>query len=71
MSSHPTLPPEVPEGALDEAVAAKVEALIEEEEGAQHRFTGVLRWVALLVALAMALFHLWAAWDIVPTTTMR
>ncbi len=70
-TTHHSLPPEVPEGALDDATAAKVEALIEEEEGAQHRFTGALRWVALLVALAMALFHLWAAWDIVPTTTMR
>ena len=71
MSSHNSLPPEIPPGALDNATAARVEALIEEEEGAQNRFTGWLHWVALVVALAMALFHLWAAYDIVPTTTLR
>ncbi|MBX6746233.1 MAG: TRAP transporter fused permease subunit [Acetobacteraceae bacterium] len=58
-------------GALDEATAARVEQLIEEEEGAQNRFTGLLHWVATAVALAMALFHLYAAYSIVPTTTLR
>ena len=65
------LPPEIAPGALDEATTARVEQLIEEEEGAQNRFTGLLGWLATGVALAMALFHLWAAWDIVPTTTLR
>ena len=66
-----SLPPEVAPGALDDATAAKVEALIEEEEGAQNRFGGVLGAVGTTIALAMSLFHLWAAWDIVPTTTLR
>lgn len=66
-----SLPPEVAPGALDDATAAKVEALIEEEEGAQNRFGGVLGIVGTTIALAMSLFHLWAAWDIVPTTTLR
>jgi TRAP transporter 4TM/12TM fusion protein len=70
-NAYAQLPPEIDASSLDAATAAKLEELIEEEEGAQHRFTGVLRWVALLVALAMALFHLWAAYDIVPTTTLR
>ncbi|SDD26330.1 TRAP transporter permease [Belnapia rosea] len=65
------LPPEIPPGALDDQTAARLEALIEEEEGAQNRFSGWLGWVGTGVALAMALFHLWAAWDIVPTTTLR
>ena len=65
------LPPEIAPGALDEATTARVEQLIEEEEGAQNRFTGLLGWLTTGVALAMALFHLWAAWDIVPTTTLR
>ena len=65
------LPPEVAPGALDEATAARLEKLIEEEEGAQNRFSGALGWAASGLALAMALFHLWAAWDIVPTTTLR
>ncbi len=65
------LPPEVAPGALDEATVARVERLIEEEEGAQNRFSGLLGRAATGVALAMALFHLWAAWSIVPTTTLR
>lgn len=65
------LPPELAPGALDEATTARVERLIEDEEGAQNRFTGLLAWVARGAALAMALFHLWAAYDIVPTTTLR
>jgi len=69
--THSPLPPEIAPGALDEATAARVEQLIEEEEGAQNRFTGILHWVATAVALAMALFHLYAAYSIVPTTTLR
>jgi TRAP transporter 4TM/12TM fusion protein len=65
------LPPEVAPGSLDAATTARVEALIEEEEGAQHRFRGMLAWIGTAIALAMSLFHLWAAWDIVPTTTLR
>ena len=69
---HPSaLPKEVLPGALDEATAAKVEALIEEEEGAQSRYTGWLGHAGTVLALLMSLFHLWAAWDIVPTTTLR
>jgi TRAP-type uncharacterized transport system fused permease subunit len=68
---HSPLPPEIAPGALDEATAARVEELIEEEEGAQNRFTGLLGWAATGVALAMALFHLYAAWSIVPTTSLR
>src|SRR3954470_9914951 len=48
-----------------------VERLIEEEEGAQNRFGGWLGVVGTGAALAMALFHLWAAYDIVPTTVLR
>jgi TRAP transporter 4TM/12TM fusion protein len=65
------LPTEIAPGALDQATTARVEQLLEEEEGAQNRFTGLLGWLTTGVALAMALFHLWAAWDIVPTTTLR
>ncbi|WP_270937490.1 TRAP transporter permease [Falsiroseomonas oryzae] len=69
--SSTVLPPEVPTGALDDATARRVEALIEQEEGAQNRLPGLLGHMAVAVALAMSLFHLWAAWDIVPTTTLR
>ncbi len=69
--SSTALPPEVPKGALDDATARRLEALIEQEEGAQNRLPGLLGHAAVAVALAMSLFHLWAAWDIVPTTTLR
>ncbi|MBW8271389.1 TRAP transporter fused permease subunit [Caldovatus sp. SYSU G05006] len=58
-------------GTLDEATAAKLEELIEAEEGSQNRFTGLLGHAGTALALAMSLFHLWAAWSIVPTTTLR
>jgi TRAP transporter 4TM/12TM fusion protein len=71
--THPShaLPPEARAEGLDAGTVARVEALIEQEEGAQNRFGGWLGRGAVLVALAMSLFHLWAAWDIVPTTTLR
>ena len=61
----------IQQAALDEATAAKVEALIEEEEGAQSRYSGIMGHVGTAIALSMSLFHLWAAWDIVQTTTLR
>ena len=70
-TTHSPLPPEIAPGALDEATAARVERLIEEEEGVQNRFTGWLSWIATGVALAMSLFHLYAAWSIVPTNSLR
>jgi TRAP transporter 4TM/12TM fusion protein len=69
--STTALPPEVQKGSLDEATAARLEELIEQEEGAQNRLPGLLGHAAVAVALAMSLFHLWAAWSIVPTTTLR
>ncbi|PZW44807.1 TRAP transporter 4TM/12TM fusion protein [Humitalea rosea] len=68
--SHSTgLPPEAAQ--LDRETAAQVERLIEAEEGIQNRYSGWLGVFGTAVALAMSLFHLWAAWDIVPTTTLR
>jgi TRAP transporter 4TM/12TM fusion protein len=63
------LPPEA--AALDDRTAAKVEELIEQEEGAQNRFRGALALLATVVAVAMSLFHLYAAVDIVPTMYLR
>ncbi len=63
------LPPEA--AALDDAVAAKVEALIEAEEGTVNRFKGFLGIAATTAAVGMSLFHLWAAIDIVPTMQLR
>jgi TRAP transporter 4TM/12TM fusion protein len=69
--SHSSLPPEINPATMDAATAARVEKLIESEEGVMNRFTGALGVVAVGLALAMSLFHLYAAWSIVPTTTLR
>jgi TRAP-type uncharacterized transport system fused permease subunit len=63
------LPPEA--AALDDATAARVEALIEAEEGTVNRFKGFLGIAATAAAVGMSLFHLWAAIDIVPTMQLR
>jgi TRAP transporter 4TM/12TM fusion protein len=63
------LPPEA--AALDDATATKVEALIEQEEGSQNRFTGWLSVTCTAGAVAMSLFHLYAAISIVPTMYQR
>ena len=63
------LPPEA--APLDDRTAAKVEELIEQEEGAQNRFRGPLALVATIAAVATSLFHLYAAIDIVPTMYLR
>jgi TRAP transporter 4TM/12TM fusion protein len=63
------LPPEA--AALDEATATRVEALIEQEEGSQNRFTGWLGMACTSGAVAMSLFHLYAAISIVPTMHQR
>jgi TRAP transporter 4TM/12TM fusion protein len=67
--STPHLPPEA--AALDTATATRVEALIEQEEGAQNRFRGWLAHACTAGAVAMSLFHLYAAISIVPTATLR
>ncbi len=56
---------------IDDATLRKVEEYIEQEEGAQHRFDGA--WGATLsaVAVAMSLYHLYAAYGNVTTTTLR
>ena len=41
------------------------------DEGATHRFTGAWGHVLFAAAVAMSLYHLYAAWGIVTTTTLR
>jgi TRAP transporter 4TM/12TM fusion protein len=65
------LPPDADPKSLDAETAKRVERLIEAEEGILNRLGGVMGVVAVGVALAMSLFHLYAAWSIVPTTTLR
>ena len=67
-SKHPAS--ELPAGVTDEALK-KAEAYIEEEEGAANRMTGWLAGFLVLVAVIMSVFHLYSAYSIVPTQTLR
>ena len=54
----------------DEALR-KAELYVEEEEGAANRIKGWLGVFLTVVAVAMSLFHLYTAYAIVPTQTLR
>lgn len=58
--------PEISEEALQRA-----EALIEQEEGATHRFRGWWGWTITALAVVMTLFHLYAAVSTVDQQTLR
>jgi len=49
----------------------KLEKYIEQEEGAAHRLKGWVQGLLTLLAVGMSLFHLYAAYTIVPTQLTR
>ncbi|MCZ7642195.1 MAG: TRAP transporter fused permease subunit [Pseudorhodoplanes sp.] len=49
----------------------RAEAYIEQEEGATNRLSGWTGTAVTAIAVAMSLFHLYAAYDIVPTQELR
>ena len=57
--------------AIDEAALKKAEEYIEAEEGATNRLTGFLGRFVVVVTVVMSLFHLYAAYAIVPTQQLR
>ena len=56
---------------VDEAALRKAEEFIEAEEGASNKLRGALRVFVSAVAVVMSLFHLYTAYGIVPTQTLR
>ncbi|MBC5767935.1 TRAP transporter permease [Ramlibacter albus] len=50
---------------------AKAEEFIEQEEGAANKFRGAIAVFITLAAVAMSAFHLYTAYAIVPTQTLR
>ncbi|MGE5339659.1 MAG: TRAP transporter permease [Gemmatimonadota bacterium] len=62
-------PPDV--GEISEAALARAEEYVEEEEGRAHRLSGALGVFVTLVAVAISVFHLYTAYAIVPTQTLR
>jgi TRAP transporter 4TM/12TM fusion protein len=57
--------------AISDAQLRKAEEFIEQEEGASNRLTGWAATIVTTIAVAMSLFHLYAAYDIVPTQPLR
>jgi TRAP transporter 4TM/12TM fusion protein len=56
---------------VDDEALRKAEHYIEQEEGASNRLTGWLGAFVAVVAVSMSLFHLYAAYAIVPTQVLR
>jgi TRAP transporter 4TM/12TM fusion protein len=59
-----------PEAISGEALK-KAEEFVEQEEGAANRLGGVAAKIVAALAVIMTLFHLYAAYSIVPTQTLR
>ena len=59
------------QGAISDEALRKAEEFVEQEEGAANRLTGTAGNVVTGIAVAMTLFHLYAAYDIVPTQPLR
>jgi TRAP transporter 4TM/12TM fusion protein len=49
----------------------KAEEYVQQEEGAGNRLSGWAGMIVTAIAVAMSLFHLYAAYDIVPTIPLR
>jgi TRAP transporter 4TM/12TM fusion protein len=59
------------DAVVTEAQLRRAEDYVEQEEGATHRFGGWLGMALSAVAVVMSLFHLYSAYAIVPTQTLR
>src|SRR5947207_7991940 len=60
-----------PGAAVDEEALRKAEEFIEQEEGAARHFTGWTDRTITTIAVAMSLFHLYAAQAIIPAQILR
>jgi len=71
--AEPTVPAAqvIPEPIVTEEQRLKAEQFIAIEEGAHHKFAGAWGTFLFAVAVAMSLYHLYAAYGIVTTTTLR
>ncbi len=76
MSDKPTLPNAseaklVQEVVISEQALQKAEEFIEAEEGAANKLRGWLGVLVTTLAVVMSVFHLYTAYAIVPTQTLR
>jgi TRAP transporter 4TM/12TM fusion protein len=70
MSTEPQRPPGT-EGVVSDQALHKAEEFIEAEEGAANKFKGPLAALVTALAFVMSVFHLYTAYAIVPTQTLR
>ena len=70
MAEQPKIIAEI-DPAISEQKLRKAEEFIEQEEGATNRLSGWAGMIVTAIAVAMSLFHLYAAYDIVPTQPLR
>jgi len=59
------------QAGIDSATQEKLDALIKQEEGDANSYKGAFAVFLTLTAVAMSLFHLYAAYSIVPTQILR
>ncbi len=59
------------EAELDDASRRRLKELIEEEEGATNKLSGWIAGFITTFAVAVSLFHLYGAYDIVPAHVLR
>ena len=67
----PPSEPQAPEPRVGEAELRAAERYVEEEEGAVSRFRGAIGIVTTAALVAMSLYHLYAAVEIVPALVLR
>ncbi len=71
MSEQPSKPAADLDPVISEEGLRKAEELVQQEEGAANRLSGWPGRIVTGIAVAMTLFHLYAAYDIVPTQPLR
>ena len=64
-------PEDTPDIVVSDEARHKAEEFIEAEEGAANKLTGWLGVFVIAVAFGMSVFHLYTAYGIVPTQTLR
>ena len=67
-SAEPPAPQDV---VVDEEARKKAEEFVEQEEGAVRHLTGKAEVLVAVVAIAMSLYHLYAAYAIIPAHILR
>src|SRR5438034_3385414 len=71
MAADKTTPPNDEVVAVSDEALQKAESFVEAEEGAANRLMGWAGKISTTIAVVMSLFHLYAAYAIVPTQELR